>query len=400
MAGHVLMLAYTFPSPSQPYRGTYTLELLKELGRLTRVTVVAPVLVPLPREKFRQTREAAAQVPQVEHIGPTVVYRPRFLDSPRFGRQLNNYFMTLSVLVCMAQNRLSSVDLIHGQFAEVSGHVAVLIGRLLRKPVVTTAHGSEINVYGFEAGYELERKRVISALTHSTRVIAVSRALAERVIKLGAPAERVTVITNGVDIQKFRPMEQACARAHLGLPQRDKIILYVGSLLEHKGLGILSQAGIVLRAKGETPLIYLVGDGDFRENLASYIAEHGLDGQMRLFGARPHDELPFWMNAADVLVLPSFREGWPTVLFESLACGTPVVATKVGGIPEAIHSADYGLLVEPGDAAGLAETLREAFMRSWDKKKLVAYAQENTWSSKAEQTCQVYQQVTQEAKKA
>jgi glycosyltransferase involved in cell wall biosynthesis len=113
----------------------------------------------------------------------------------------------------------------------------------------------------------------------------------------------------------------------------------------------------------------------------------------RLAGGKPHDEIPLWMNACDLFVLPSLNEGNPTVLPEALGCGKPFVGTKVGGVPEVIASDDYGLLVEPADPEGLAEKILVALDREWDREMILAYAERYTWENIAKEIMGVYEQV-------
>jgi glycosyltransferase involved in cell wall biosynthesis len=301
--------------------------------------------------------------------------------------------MTLSILGSLALNRLKPIDLVHGIFVHFSGYSACVLARLLRKPVVTTVHDSHIYERAEASPGDLERGRAVFTVRQSDRIITVSAAQMDAVIKLGANPKRVCVITNGVDVRRFQPVARAQARLALGLPPDGNIVLYVGRIVKHKGLVYLVEAIKRLESDRTSVLCHVAGDGDFRPDLAELIAAHDLRTKMILHGALPHADLPLWMNAADVLALPSLREGWPTVLFEAFACGTPVVATRVGGVPEAVCSPDFGLLVEPGDSVGLAAALDEALHRNWDRTRMVEYARENSWRSKAEQTCAVYSRV-------
>jgi glycosyltransferase involved in cell wall biosynthesis len=125
-----------------------------------------------------------------------------------------------------------------------------------------------------------------------------------------------------------------------------------------------------------------VGEGDLHKELSRLISEYSLDAHVRLVGAVPHDQLNLWYSAADLFCLASRNEGWPNVVIESLACGTPVVATAVGGIPEIIRSEALGLLTESDDSQ-MAEKICQALGRTWKPKEIVCYAEQHTWENTA-----------------
>jgi glycosyltransferase involved in cell wall biosynthesis len=111
------------------------------------------------------------------------------------------------------------------------------------------------------------------------------------------------------------------------------------------------------------------------------MARPGLEGRVLLAGERPHSEIPFWLAAADVFCLATRSEGWANVLLESLACGVPVVSTRVGGNPEIVTHSSLGTLVPADDDAALVSALREALQRDWDRPALLAHARAHSWDS-------------------
>ncbi|HIC91614.1 MAG TPA: glycosyltransferase family 4 protein, partial [Syntrophaceae bacterium] len=189
----------------------------------------------------------------------------------------------------------------------------------------------------------------------------------------------------GVDTTRFYPLNKKEARIKLGLPLNNRIILGAGHLIERKGFHHLIDAIHILVEQGKYHdiLTVIVGEGDFRGNLERQVARLKLELYVRLVGIKPNEELVYWYNAADIFSLVSSREGWPNVLFESLACGTPVVATAVGGTPEVINSEEYGLLVQKQEPRQIAEALEKALEKKWDTNRLIKYARENTWDKVA-----------------
>jgi glycosyltransferase involved in cell wall biosynthesis len=180
----------------------------------------------------------------------------------------------------------------------------------------------------------------------------------------------------------FRPVDRGEARARVGLPADGRVVVSVGRLAEVKGHDLLLRAlGELAPAEGDPAGIRLVliGEGDRRGALERQARELGLEGRVRFEGEVAHERLADWYGAADLLCLPSRREGWPNVLMEAMACGTPCVASRVGGAPEILGEEEAGLLADPDDAGDLARALRAALARSWDRRVLVARAGEHSW---------------------
>src|SRR5262249_60620041 len=161
------------------------------------------------------------------------------------------------------------------------------------------------------------------------------------------------VIHNGVDSVLFHPGSREQARQDLGLHQSAPIVLFIGNLVPVKALEVLIAAASRLVQTGLRFQCLLIGQGPLREQLERQVSQLGLAETVRFLGSKPHADLPPWYRAADLVVLPSRSEGVPNVLLEAAACGTPFVASRVGGIPEIAH---LGLsqLVPSGDVDALA----------------------------------------------
>ncbi len=270
------------------------------------------------------------------------------------------------------------------------GFAAILLGQFLKRPVVVSARGSDVNRF---KDFPLIRRLLCYTLNKADGVIAVSQALKEAMTWLPVPEDKITVIGNGVDQKKFFPCSQAEARTKLGLTSK-KIILSVGHLTANKGFDLLVKAVSQLLTegkKGETSLV-IVGAGTFRKDLEQLITRLQIRDYVQLVGDVPHHELCDWYNAADLFCLASEREGWPNVILESLACGTPVVATAVGGIPEIIRSDTVGMLTERNEQA-IAATISNAFQRSWNRDAIVAYTWKHSWDQVAYAVQQMFVKV-------
>jgi glycosyltransferase involved in cell wall biosynthesis len=228
-------------------------------------------------------------------------------------------------------------------------------------PLVVKAHGSDILTLLSRGSrrYELAS----DVLKQADGIITVSRDLADRVAELGASADRVRVIYNGVNTSLFCPGDMLEARVRLGIDLKSLTVLFIGNLVHVKGLDILLDACGLLRNEGVEFTMYFIGQGEMRAALERQAAALGLANRIRMVGVKPHRELPDWFRAADIFVLPSRSEGVPNVLLEASACGTPYVASRVGGIPEIAHLG-RGELVPPEDFRALAAQMKQYLTKS------------------------------------
>jgi glycosyltransferase involved in cell wall biosynthesis len=192
------------------------------------------------------------------------------------------------------------------------------------------------------------------------------------------------VIPNGVDLERFHPHEQSAARRALELPTEGKIAISVGSLTEVKNHNLLISAFAKVSEGLPELRLYIIGEGPLRSDLQNLISELRLQEKVLLVGHRPNEELALWFSAADVTCLVSLREGWPNVLMESIACGTPIVATRVGGVPEIICSPDLGAMAEQ-NSESVAVTLQLVLASERNRRALALHAQARAWEKVAEE---------------
>jgi len=257
---------------------------------------------------------------------------------------------------------------------------------------VVTAHGYD--VYDLPFRSELWFQRVKFVFDSADHVITVSKSNYEVLTnKISVSHEKVSIIPNGYSSSLFRPMDKTLARQTLGLPINRKILLNVANLVPIKGHAYLIEAmKEVIKVRQDVSLV-IVGDGQLRKKLETQAKKLNLESYIKFVGARPHEEIPLWMNAADLFVLPSLREGFGVVQIEAMAVGTPVVATINGGSEEIIVSDDYGLLCPPADSRCLATKILTALNRTWDKEGITKYARRFTWDRVATEIFKVYRAV-------
>ncbi|MES2124543.1 MAG: glycosyltransferase [Gemmatimonadota bacterium] len=350
----LLLLTSVMPTPYRGTKGAFNAALvagLREAG--DDVQVIAPV------PWTDRWRVARGPIPDSGARYPTWYYPPRLAHAS------HHRWMRRSVLpVVWAIAKQWQPDLILGYWAHPDGTVAVEAARRLGVPSVLLVGGSDIQLLTADPA---RRAIILETLLAADRVLAVGAPLRARVIALGVPAERVAVFERGVDRSRFGPGDPAEARRALGLPLDRHLVLWVGRMVPVKGLDVLMEAWPRVAAAVDRPLLLLVGDGEERAALEARARALGID--VRFAGTVPHAELATWYRAADLMVLPSRSEGIPNVLLEGLACGTPFVASDVGGVAE---------LVQPGSqavASGETGPLADAVIAALDRPPMMRGAQ-------------------------
>ena len=290
------------------------------------------------------------------------------------------------------QQQKIEFNIVHAHFIWPSGYAAAKLAKEFNVPLIITAHGYD--VYDLPFRDRNWFKRVKYALDTAEHIITVSNSNREILVgKLGVPENKVSVIPNGFDPRLFHPMDKVKTRKKLDLPLDRKIILNVANLVPVKGHGYLIRAMVSVVKERREVLLVIVGGGPLYDKLKEMVRRLGLEGNVMLVGPRPHEEIPLWMNAADLFVLPSLNEGNPTVMFEVLGVGLPFVGTAVGGVPEVITSEDYGLLCPPWNLDCLAEKILMGLKKEWDREKIREYAEQFTWDNVAKRIAKIYGEV-------
>lgn len=346
----ILALTNLYPTPAQPHRAPFNRHQLRLLAERHAVRVIAPIAW---TDEARALVGRKSRARRVERDGLTVDH-PVYWYPPHLGRAWYGHCFARSVGgVFRRVAREFRPDVVFAPWAYPDGWAAVRLGHAVGLPVVLQVHGSDIRLLD---AYPARRGPTADAVSHADGVVAVSRDLAERVIALGAAADRVRVIRDGVDPAVFHPGPKGAARDRLGVTPGDPVMLFVGNLVAVKAIDVLLDAMAQMVAAGVRVRLLLAGGGPLRGKLEAQARRLGVSESVRFLGPRPQEELADWDRAADVFVLPSHSEGTPNVLLEASACGTPWVATRVGGIPD-IAALGASRLVPPGDAAALAAAL-------------------------------------------
>jgi glycosyltransferase involved in cell wall biosynthesis len=366
-----------YPSSARPNHGIFVETRLRHLLATGDVvtTVVAPVpWFPFKYELFGQWASLAA-TPSHERRNGVGVWHPRYPLPPKIGMSIAPILLALGARPTIARliRDGGEFDLFDAHYYYPDGAAAALLSRWFNKPFVLTARGSDLNLL---PNFRIPRAWIRWTERRASASIAVSRGLMDRLIDLGADPERIHVLRNGVDLAAFRPTDRATARAKLGLDDR-RWLLSVGNLIESKGHHIAIDA---LRHLPSDVGLAIVGEGPERNHLTELARDLRLSDRVVLAGLQPHDELIHWYNAAEVLILCSSREGSPNVLLEALACGTPVVATRVSGVPEIVGSPVAGQLIEERTGSAAAFAVQNVLSSVVSRERVREYASAFEWT--------------------
>ena len=396
MRPKILSFTTVFPRPGDESHGLFVRARLLAAARFADIHVLNPVPV-LEYGNPAHIITPLRDIPLLRSDGPLTIHHPRWFYPPLFNA--SNPFW-LNLFTCGLARRLHAsfpFQLIDAHWGHPEGGAALRLARSLRLPYTITLRGSEID----DACRPPRRRALARAFQHAARIIAVSQPLAGLAASLGASPARVHVIPNGLDASIFHPRPRAEARALLGMDPASPHLLSAGHLTELKGHHRLVEALALLHAQGIPAHLWIAGGpgrlADFTPVLRRTTESTGLATFVHFLGVLPPDALAAAMSAADLFCLASSREGWPNVVNEALACGAPVVATRVGAVPEILSSPDFGVIVEKNQPALLAAGLRQALSRSWDRDAIARHGQSRDWTQTARDVTALWLESIQEA---
>lgn len=374
-----LLFSTLYPGSARPGHGIFVETRLRELLKLEGVEarVVAPVAWFPSTDARHGERAALARTPRREEWNGIDVLHPRYPLIPKVGMTSAPLLLALGARRSLRRliDEGFDFDVIDAHYCYPDGVAAALLARWFDKPLVVTARGSDVNLI---AQFALPRRMIRWSLRRARAAVGVSEALAARLRDIGASPDRVHVLRNGVDAERFRPEPAAAARARLGVGG-EPLLLSVGNLLAVKRHHLVIEALALLRSRWPGARLALVGGGELRAELEAKSRASGVADAVHFAGQVPQDQLRWWYSAADLLVLASSREGWPNVLLEAMACGTPVLASRVGGVPEVVSSPVLGAAVEVDDARALADAAGQLVERALDRDAVRQHALRMSW---------------------
>jgi teichuronic acid biosynthesis glycosyltransferase TuaC len=396
MVSPVQILTFTtlYPSAARPQHGIFVETRLRKL--VESGAVAARVVAPCPWFPFASPRfgdyATMARVPPREARHGIEIDHPRYPLLPKIGMSTAPLALFAAVLPGLRRQVAAGrdFDLIDAHYFYPDGVAAVMLGHALGRPVVVTARGSDLNLI---AGYQVPRHWIRWAAAKAAGLIAVSAGLRDRLVALGTPAERVNVLRNGVDLALFRPGDRAAARRALGFAR--PTLLAVGNLVALKRHTLMVEALALLP---ETDLV-IVGDGAERAAIEAMGQARGVTGRVRLLGRLAQDQLPQIYGAADLLLLVSTHEGWPNVLLESMACGTPVVVSAIPGIADIVAAPEAGRIVSAVTPQRLAAAIHDMLALPPARIATRGYAEKFDWQSTTDGQIALFRELCERSSK-
>lgn len=384
----ILTFSTLFPNSVRPGHGVFVETRLRHLVGSGEVS--ASVIAPIPWFPFRHARfgdyAKFALAPPAEIRHGLQVDHPRYFLPPKIGMNVAPLLLALSAKRAIARKLAAgeTFDLIDAHYFYPDGVAAVLLGRWFNKPVVITARGTDINLIPQHAW---PRRLIVWAAQRAAGMITVCQALKDAMVDLGIPAQAITPLRNGVDLQLFHPLDRSAERARLNLTRRT--LLSVGYLIPRKGHDLIIRA---LPDLPDTDLL-IAGSGPEEASLRKLAQDLGVAQRVRFIGAIAQTELRAYYSAVDAMVLASSREGWANVLLEAMACGTPVVASRVWGTPEVVASAEAGVLMPERSAAGVAASVRALFADYPAHEATRRYAERFSWDDTTRGQIELFQRI-------
>ena len=390
----VLFITNLFPYPQNPTSGVFITNRLKALRNL-EVDFDAYGLISQDSSTVKLARKVLGKkgisVNEAFYEVNGIKYKFAFFNrniydvfSDKILKRNKVYFYSENAANQIFNNS-KEFDIIHahGMYNLPAGLVAKLVSEKLKVPYVITCHGSDINL-----AMPNNKELYNNVLEQAGKVIFVSNALLNKAKSLGYSGKNAVVIPNGMEPETFKPLDKEKIKRELGLSK--KVVGFVGNLVFIKRADKFPEIFENISSNKDVEFI-VVGDGELRENIEKECQKRNLN--VKFVGRVSQDKVPYYMNAMDVMILPSRNEGWPCVVLEAQACGVAVVGSSNGGIPEAIG--DGGMVVEEGEnfEKRFAEAVINLLENPIDSNYLRERALKYSWENVVKKEVEVYEEV-------
>ena len=370
-----------YPNAMFPSHGIFVETRLRHL--VADTGCAARVIAPVPYFPFRAPLFGRfgqwGRVPREDvRLGLDVLH-PRYGVIPGISGAATPSLLYRAM--CRGMERLHAAgfhpQLIDAHYLYPDGVAAARLARRLGLPLVITARGSDVTAWPAHRG---PARQIRAAIRQADHLIAVSAALAEGLVSLGADPRSVTVLRNGVDLGRFVAIDPVLARERIG--QQRRYLLSVGHLIPRKGHDRVIRALAILHRRGlGSHDLLIAGSGAEEPRLRRLAASLGLGGRVRFAGSIPQEDLHAYYSGADLLVLASSREGWANVLLESMACGTPAVASPAPGNAEVVRDPAAGLVAAANTPEALAYAILTLLSSPPDRAATAGFAAAHDWRS-------------------
>ena len=390
----ILFITNLAPQENKTFSGIFVVKRLQQLKRFDISYEAVPLVFTYSKLFSLLERLLKRDISEPLKKFEGVHFRTGILEwdlssSLKFRLQ-RDYYKSL-VLSCV--NRIeqlvgvSTFDLIHahGMYNVPAGMAAQALAERYQKPFVVTLHGSDVNIL-----MPKRKQEYSAALESASKVISVSNAVLEKAKTYGYSGKNAVVIPNGYDPEVFKPMDKEIVRKKLNIHKEGyKYVGFVGSLKPIKRADKLGKIFHLIAKEIPNTMFIVVGEGPLKEK----IEKEAKDLNVIFTGKLPQKDVGRWMNAMDVMVLPSRNEGWPCVVLEAQACGTCVVGSDNGGIPEAIGFEEYVVKEEKDFEKRFAEKTIRALKDGYDREVFINRAREFSWNKIVEREIAIYSRV-------
>lgn len=391
---HVGTLSSRFPCSLQPSRGLSIRERMFRVARRLPLYVVSPTpWVPL-EDWFRQNLHPTFRpsMPEYEEQQGIPTWFPRFLTvpGPDVMQLLDGWTMFKGAYSRFAAlHNAGRLDLIDAHGAYPEGYAAVLLGRQFQVPVTITLHGDE-RVHG-----SWRISKLCEAFKGAARIFTVNSSLRQFALELGVPDDRVEMVSDGIDVERFYPHDRNASRAALGISPTAPVLLSSAGVSGAKGYKRLIESLPTL-SEHWPDLVCLLAVGldslerHARAELEALVEQLNLKGIVRFLDTISPNELASTLSAADVFVFTAYSEGSATALLEAMACGVPVVAFDIGSTRELVSHPELGELTFLGDPSALRTAIDLALSRKWDRVAIRRYGETFHWDGRVNRLCRVF----------
>lgn len=369
----ILVLSSLYPNDVQRRHGIF---IEHRVGHVAQpedeVRVVAPIpWFPSSNARFGHYAEFAKAPHEAVRRGIPITY-PRYPVVPKIGMTVAPWLMAAALYRHIARIRREfDFDVIDSYYLYPDGVAAGLLAKRFDRPFVMSALGTDVSLI---PQHRAERAMILSAINHASATTAVAAALRDELLAIGAAPGKVCVVEHGVDLELFSPpADRAALRARMDIAA--PTVLSVGHLIDRKG------HDFAIRAIATLPDVRLMiaGDGPREAALRALAESLGVSGRVDFLGHVDQHRLPGLYGAADVTASCSDREGIANVLLESLACGTPLVATPVWGSPEVVRVPEAGVLTSDRSDAAIADGIARLLADLPDRAATRAYGERYDW---------------------
>jgi len=368
----ILFFSHIFPNHIRPTWGIFLKEMAIEMSKKVNVRIIAPLPV-FPFMDFFPSFAGSRDVPFEESCGSLKILRPKFLSFPKYIKWTESITLYRSIY--------KNIDIVHRYGADCDvffthwvfpdTYIAVKLAKKLGKKTALIIHGQKS--IGFRET-NLRKLFINYTIKQVDKILVFTQWMKEHLTSsLGIPYQKIELIFNGVDINKFKPLDMMHQRSKLNLPKDKKIIVALGRLSPEKGFSLILDAFKKVY-KAERLYLIIVGDGPLRTKIAKKIKKYCLTDNILVVGTKPHHEIPYWLNACDMLCSPSYREEYGLNVVEALCCGKPVIATPFGIAGQVIIKGLNGILVPPGNSSDLGHAFSWVCQQKWSTEKIASSA--------------------------